>query len=124
MNPSGRYLRHRVAAERARAARLRATWCFRVSAALLLCLFYLVIGRDLVAVARAKKDTAEMEIRHEAHRFSKDLESLAGAAGLASAEDPSPPALTSSAALAENGNPTDVEAMLTGQPIETCSRAR
>jgi len=101
MNPSGRYLRHRVAAERAHAARRRAIWWSRGAAAALLCLFYLTIGRDLVAVARAKTGTAKMEIRSEVHQLTTDLDSVAGAASRATGEDGVPPALTSAAGLAE-----------------------
>jgi len=101
MNPSGRYLRHRVAAERAHAARRRAIWWSRGAAAALLCLFYLTIGRDLVAVARAKTGTAKMEIRSEVHQLTTDLGNVAGGAGLATVDDESVAALTSAAALSE-----------------------
>ena len=107
MNPSGRYLRHRVAAERAHAARRRAIWWSRGAAAALLCLFYLTIGRDLVAVARAKTGSAEMEIRSEVHQLTTDIETVAGGAGLATADDRSVPALTSAAALPEGESLSD-----------------
>src|SRR4030042_939712 len=70
MNPSGRYLRHRVAAERTHAARRRGVGWSRGAAVVLLCLFYLAIGRDLVAVAKAKTGTAKMEIRSEVHQLT------------------------------------------------------
>jgi hypothetical protein len=107
MNPSGRYLRHRVTAERAHAARRRAIWWSRGAAAVLLCLFYLTIGRDLVAVARAKTGSAEMEIRSEVHQLTTDIETVAGGAGLATADDRSVPALTSAAALPEGESLSD-----------------
>ena len=101
MNLPGRYIRHRVAAERACAARRRAIRWFRGAAAVLFCLFYLAIGRDLIAVARAKTGTAKMEIRSEVHQLTNDVDSVAGAAGLATGQDESLPALTSAAGLAE-----------------------
>ncbi|MCJ7752416.1 MAG: hypothetical protein MUQ65_15220 [Armatimonadetes bacterium] len=105
MNRSGRYLRHRVAAERAYAARRRAIWWYRGAAAVLLCLFYLTIGRDLVALARAKTGTAKMEIRSEVHQLTTDLDGVAGAASPATREDGVPLALTSAAGLADAEGP-------------------
>ncbi len=90
---------------------------------MLLCIVYFAIGRDLIAVAGAKKDAAEMEIRREVHQVTKDLENLAGVTNVIAAEDVSPVTFTSAAALAGQGDSTDVEAMLNGRPIETCSRA-
>ena len=105
MNPSGRYLRHRVAAERAHAARRRAIWWSRGAAVVLLCLFYLAIGRDLIAAARAKTGTAKMEIRSEVHQLTTDLENVAAGASLPTAGDESPMELTSAAGLAEAEGP-------------------
>ncbi len=68
---------------------------------MLLCLFYLVIGRDLIAVARAKTGSAKMEVQSEVHQLTTDLKNVAGGAGLATADDQSLPALTSAAALSE-----------------------
>lgn len=74
---------------------------------MLLCLFYLTIGRDLIAVARAKTGSANMEIRSEVHQLTADLENVAGAASLATAGDESLPALTSAAGLAETEGAPD-----------------
>ena len=74
---------------------------------MLLCLFYLTIGRDLVAVARAKTGTAKMEIRSEVHQLTTDLDSGAGAASPATKEDGVPLALTSAAGLADAEGPPD-----------------
>lgn len=68
---------------------------------MLLCLFYLTIGRDLIAVARAKTCSAKMEVRHEVSELTTDIENVAGGAGLATVDDESVAALTSAAALSE-----------------------
>ena len=78
INSPGAYLRHRVAAERASAARRRLLWWYRAFVALIICVFYLVIGRDLIALASAKKDTAKMEIEHDAQQLRQDLKRITG----------------------------------------------
>ena len=74
---------------------------------MLLCIFYLAIGRDLIAVARAKTGSAKMEIRSEVHQLTTDLDNVAGGASLPAAGDESPMALTSAAGLAEAEGPLD-----------------
>jgi len=125
MNPSGRYLRHRVAAERAYRARRRAAWRNRAIAWLGLGLFYFAIGRDLVALVTAKKSAAEMEVQHEVRQFGDDLRNLAGAAKVQSNDQMNPLAFTSGAALAEaasEGSP-EADRLLANRPIDTFSRA-
>lgn len=76
-------------------------WRLRGAAVVLFCLLYLVIGRDLIAVARAKTGSAEMEVRSGVHELTADIKGVAGGSGLATASDQSVPALTSAAALSE-----------------------
>jgi hypothetical protein len=123
INSSGRYLRHRVAADEAYHSRRRALWWHRAALAVIAGLFYLAIGRDLLALARAKKDSAVMEIRYDTHQVVGDLQRIAGAANLASNENMSPLAFTSAQAMAAKGDPGEVQALLSSQPIETQSRA-
>jgi hypothetical protein len=122
MNPSGRYLRHRVAAERAYRARRRAAWRNRMIVCLGLCLFYFAIGRDLVALVTAKKSAAQMEVQHEVRQFGDDLRNLAAGAKAPSSDRMSPVALTSGAALAEAASresPDGALAPLLDRPVET-----
>jgi hypothetical protein len=125
INATPAYLRHRAWAERAHRARRRALWRFR-SLVLLACgLLYLGIGPDVVQLARARKDAAAMEMRADLHRLSTDVERISATARLSSAsETVSPIAFTSAAALAANGDPDDVDAWLSGEPVETFSRSR
>ncbi len=78
INSPGAYLRHRMAAEKAYAARRRLLWWHRALIALIICVFYLAIGRDLIALASAKKDTAKMEIEHDAQQLRQDLKRITG----------------------------------------------
>lgn len=119
----GRYLRHRVAADRAYHLRRRLLWWHRAALLVIASLFYLVIGRDLIALARAKKDSAAMEIRHDTHQIATDLSRIAASARLASDQsipglDPSP--LPASGTV----EPGDLDSLLSKQPVELRSRAR
>ena len=78
INATSAYLRHRVAAEKSVAARLRFLWWYRAIVALVICVFYLVIGRDLIALTCAKKDTTKMEIEHDAQQLRQDLKQITG----------------------------------------------
>ena len=76
-------------------------WRLRGAVAVILCLLYVAIGRDLIAVARAKTDTAKMEVSSEVHQLTADIENVADGAGLATVDDESVAALTSAGALPE-----------------------
>ena len=80
----GVYLRHRAAADEIYRSRRRALRWQRAILAIIACLFYFVIGRDLLAVARTKKDNAAMELREDTHQLATDVSHIAGAAKLAS----------------------------------------
>jgi len=127
MNPSGRYLRHRVAAERAYRARRRATWWKRGIVCLGLCLFYFAIGRDLLALVTTRKSSAQMEVQHEVQQFGDDLRNIAGGAKLSSNDRMPPVALTSGAAVVEAASreaPDGAALPSLDQPVETYSRTR
>jgi hypothetical protein len=127
MNPSGRYLRHRVAAERAFRARRRATWWKRGIVGLGLCLFYFAIGRDLLALVTAKKSSVQMEMQHEVQQFGDDLRNIAGGMKAPASDRMSPVALTSAAAVEDAVSreaPDGAVLPSLDQPIERSSRAR
>ena len=124
VNPSGAYLRHRAAAQSAYRARQRTRWWQRGAACALLVVLYFAIGRDLIAMGRATKDTALMEVRYEVHTVAKDVERMTQCAQATSASEyTSPIAFTAAAALAQRGDPADVDAWLSEEPLETLSRA-
>ena len=124
VNPSRAYLRHRAAAQQAHRAQRRARWWYRGAALVLLLALYFAIGRDLIALGRATKNVAAMEVRYEVHALAKDVEGVAQCAQLTSASDyTSPIAFTSAAALLERGDPEDIDAWLSDEPIDTLSRA-
>jgi hypothetical protein len=79
----------------------------------LLVFFYIVVGRDLVALVRAKRGQTATEVRYEVQKVKKDVETVAGAVrGGAASELDSPLALTSAAALAGREDQGDVDAWL------------
>ena len=124
INPSATYLRHRVAVERAARARRRAMRWRRLLLALMCGLLYFAIGRDLIALARAKKDTVTMEIRRDVQTLSNDVERITGASQVQAAHEiTSPVAFTSAAALAGKVVPYDIDAWLCGDPVDFESRA-
>jgi hypothetical protein len=124
INPSATYLRHRVAVERAARARRRAMRWRRLLLALMCGLLYFAIGRDLIALARAKKDTVTMEIRRDVQTLSNDVERITGASQVQAAHEiTSPVAFTSAAALAGKDDPDDIDAWLCGDPVDFESRA-
>ena len=124
INPSATYLRHRVAVERAARARRRAMRWRRLLLALMCGLLYFAIGRDLIALARAKKDTVTMEIRRDVQTLSNDVERITGASQVQAAHEiTSPVAFTSAAALAGRDDPDDIDAWLCGDPVDFESRA-
>ena len=122
VNASARYLHHRVSAQQAYRARRRMLWWHRGALAFIACCFYLVIGRDLLAVARAKKDSAAMEIRCETHQLSTDVRRVGDAAKLASDQTVFPVDLSSAQTMAEQANPDAAEAILSNRPVEPRSR--
>ena len=96
----------------------------RLLLALMCGLLYFAIGRDLIALARAKKDTVTMEIRHDVQTLSNDVERITGASQVQAAHEiTSPVAFTSAAALASKENPEDIDAWLCGDPVNFESRA-
>lgn len=119
INCTGAYLRHRVAAERAYLARRRIMWWHRAVIALVLCVFYLVIGRDLIALAAAKKETAKMEIEHDARQLREDLKRIPGTVENAGNAAPAMPA-----ALSESGGAAAQLDALAPQPLGNCSPAK
>jgi hypothetical protein len=124
INPSATYLRHRVAVERAARGRRRTIRWRRLLLALMCGLLYFAIGRDLIALARAKKDTVTMEIRHDVQTLSNDVERITGTSQVQAAHEiTSPVAFTSAAALASKENPEDIDAWLCGEPVDFESRA-
>jgi putative intracellular protease/amidase len=124
INPSATYLRHRVAVESAARARRRAIRWRRLLLALMCGLLYFAIGRDLIALARAKKDTVAMEIRHDVQTLSNDVQRMAGASQVQAAHEiTSPVVFTSAAALANKESPDDIDAWLCGDPVTVESRA-
>jgi hypothetical protein len=99
-------------------------WRRRLLLAVVCGLLYFAIGRDLIALGRAKKDTMVMEVRHDAHGLAKDVERLVEAGRLQTAsESTSPLAFMSAAALAGREDPADVDAWLCDEPVEFRSRA-
>jgi len=124
INPPAAYLRHRAAVARADRARRRAMWRRRLLLAVVCGLLYFAIGRDLIALGRAKKDTMVMEVRHDAHGLAKDVERIVEVGRLQTAsESTSPLAFMSAAALVSRGSPGDVDAWLCEEPVEFRSRA-
>ncbi len=79
-----RYLRHRAVADEAFRLRQRVLRRNRIIIGIVLIMFYFMIGRDLLAVARAKKDVAVTEVRKDTHQISKDLSKISEANRLAS----------------------------------------
>ncbi len=79
-----RYLRHRAAADRAYQARLRTQRRNRLIIAFIVCLFYFAIGRDLIALAGAKKDSAAMAVSKDTHQVANGLADIARSTRLAS----------------------------------------
>jgi len=122
IRPPGAYLRHRVAAERAFAARQRSLWHYRILGAVVAGVLYMLIGRDVLSLVTAKKDVTVMEVEYEADRFMNDLQKIASAASVDSGENMSPIAFTSGAALAEYANRTSGDSEINPMPIETCAR--
>jgi hypothetical protein len=99
-------------------------WWYRGALAFVACCFYLVIGRDLLTLARAKKDSAVMEIRCDTHQLTTDIRRAADAARLASDQTVFPVDLSSAPTVAEQANRGDAEAILSDQPVESRSRIR
>jgi len=96
----------------------------RLLLALMCGLLYFAIGRDLIALARAKKDTVTMEIRRDVQTLSNDVERITGASQVQAAHEiTSPVAFTSAAALAGKDDPDDIDAWLCGDPVDFESRA-
>ncbi len=100
-----------MAAEKAFLARRRLIWWYRAVVALVICVFYLVIGRDLLALASAKKDNAKMEIEHEAFQLRQDLKKITGTIDQAGSASAITPETTAAAAqletLANSNLPTE-----------------
>jgi hypothetical protein len=91
---------------------------------LALCLLYVAIGRDMVALLGAKTGAVEMEVARETQRVTHDIERIAGLGLETSASElDSPLAFNSAAALAEKES-VDVDAWLHERPIEPTSRVR
>ncbi len=123
INPPASYLRHRAAVARAYRLRRRAIWRRRMLLAVVCSLLYLAIGRELIALLRAKKDTMAMEIRHDAHTLANDIERIADVSGAQAAYGTgSPVAFTSAAALARREDPDDIDAWLSDDPVGFQSR--
>jgi len=76
VNPSARYLRHRIAAERAHRSR-RQTARFR-QLIVLLCmgLLYLAIGREVLHLTRAKMSLASTEMRSDSQTLALSLKRI------------------------------------------------
>ncbi len=125
INPTAAYLRHRAAVARAHRARQRALWRCRLLALAACTLFYLGIGRDIIQVARAKKDALVMEARADVHQATSDVERIVQSSRSQDAgEIISPVAFTSAAALASREDPSDVDAWLSEDPVEVRSRVQ
>jgi len=122
VNAPARYLRHRASADRAYRNRRRQLWWHRGALAFVVGCFYLVIGRDLLAVARAKKDSAVMEIRCETHQLATDIKRAADAAKLASDQTVLPLDVSSAPTIAEQTSMDDAEAILSNPPVQPRSR--
>lgn len=124
INPTPAYLRHRVAADRAQRARRRSVWFCRIGIAAAACLLYVAIGRDLVALVGAKSRAVGMEVARETQRVEHDIEQISEIAARTSAHDlTSPVQFTSAAGLAAEQE-AEVDAWLSGQPVEPTSRLR
>ena len=125
INATPAYLRHRASAERRLHAQRLAKWRCRLLVLVACALLYFAIGREVIDLTRARKDAMTMEVRASLHQVSNDVERIASTSHVGSASDMiSPIAFTSAAALASNGDPDDVDAWLSGEPVETSSRAR
>jgi hypothetical protein len=97
-------------------------WWHRGALAFVACCFYLVIGRDLLALARAKKDSAVMEIRHETHQLATDIRRASDAARYASDQTVLSVDFSSAQTMAKQADPDDLDAILSNQPVELRSR--
>jgi hypothetical protein len=123
VNPSGVYLRHRVAAARAQRARRRAMWRIRLLLVAGLALLYFAIGRDLLMLGRARLNEASMSVRKDVHGITHDLKRLIRTSRLSDSTPVSPVAFTSAAALVNAADPDGLDDFLSDQPVEAYSRA-
>lgn len=73
VNSPARYLRHRVAAERAHRSRRQAARFQRLVMLLCIVLLYLAIGRELLQLTRAKMSLASTEMRGDAQTLTQSL---------------------------------------------------
>ena len=116
-----RYLRHRAAADAAYRARQRAQRRNRLIIAVVVGLFYFLIGRDLFALAKAKKDSASMQVRSDTHQLADDVTRIARAGRLAS--DQNIPGLASTPPVGQEASPRPIASPLSARPVDPYSRA-
>jgi len=76
VNPPGSYLRHRSLAERAYQARRRASRIRRAIFLLSAAVFYLVIGRELWHLARAKASLFSTQLRADTHGLTASVRKI------------------------------------------------
>lgn len=117
------YLLHRVAADEAYRRRQRLRLRNRIIVVCLAGLFYLVIGRNLISLSRAKADSTSMEVQHDPHQFTAELRKLIGPVTNPKEQTPSltvPSALSTTANA--NVNRTEGNFSLSPQPVAMTSR--
>jgi hypothetical protein len=76
INSPARYLRHRIAAERAHRARRQAARFQRLLALLIVGLLYLAVGREILLLTRAKMSLASTELRSDTQAVTTTLKKL------------------------------------------------
>jgi hypothetical protein len=76
VNPPARYLRHRIAAERAHRSRRQTARFRRLVALLCMGLLYLAIGREILQLTRAKMSLASTEMRSDAQTLAQSLKKM------------------------------------------------
>jgi len=76
INSPARYLRHRVAAERAHRSRRKAARFHRLVALLVVAVLYLAIGREIVQLTRAKMNLGSTEMRSDAQTLAQGLKKM------------------------------------------------
>ncbi len=114
------YLRHRVIAEEVYQARRRALRWQRAALAIIAGLFYLVIGRDLFALARGGKDNAAMEVRKGTQDLAASLSPASAAGKVTQGQKATAISIDSVSAverlLAKQGDSNGLESLLSEDP--------
>jgi hypothetical protein len=119
---TGRYLRHRAAADAAQRKRQRLLLRNRVLAAGLALLGYFAIGRDLIAVGQAKTSNISMEMQKDTHNFTNQLGNLLRSVTAPNIEQASALKLTSAGTPTKEAGYDAVASSLSQEPVAFSSR--